>query len=122
MRELWPEVGITRCKVDPVRSRDQRLQLSRIGRSRPAIVEKPEMLGRRHGILKVHRRGQIDIVMGNRDILCRIVAVEAGPLYPGADGQVEFLTLETPGQRNLVGIGKEFVGVAEQAVKMMIPY
>ena len=75
------------------------------------------MLGRREIVTKVYRRGEICIGARHGYIFCRIVAGKRHPLNAGTYRQVIFLLLEPPGQRDVVGIRREGVGVAEQVVE-----
>jgi len=55
--------------------------------------------------------------MCHEDILRGVQAVKPGELQAGADAEVEFFILDTVVQADPVGIGRELIGIAEEAVE-----
>ena len=80
------------------------------------------MLGARKIITEVDRRRQIRIPAGYGVKLRGIITGKRRPLNAGPDRKVEFLFLDPPGQGDLVGVLREFIGIAEQAVIRIIAF
>jgi hypothetical protein len=76
-----------------------------------------QTLGLRKRIPEINRRRNIDIVVGDGNILRRVMAVKIHELDPGTQVQVELSVLDAVIQAKPVGIGRKLIGVAEQAVK-----
>ena len=76
VRKLRFKGRITHCKIDVVGGSGQRLELTGAGISCASRIIHPQPLPVGKGIGKAYRRGEVDKIAGDGDILGRVQTVE----------------------------------------------